>query len=123
MVFRYQLSGGSGTTLQVWREAIHESKPLWIVREDQGDEWKEGRIRLRSYDTEYQIVFEGNIGEGHSGEIAIDDVRMGTDSSLENCMAVQQSSEIQPVKLSPLLLLSYAGKKLYRMNALLQDSS
>ncbi|XP_048340409.1 neuropilin-2 [Sphaerodactylus townsendi] len=86
MVFRYQLSGGSGTTLQVWREAIHESKPLWIVREDQGDEWKEGRIRLRSYDTEYQIVFEGNIGEGHSGEIAIDDVRMGTDSSLENCM-------------------------------------
>ncbi|KAJ6665242.1 hypothetical protein lerEdw1_004291 [Lerista edwardsae] len=74
--------------LRVWREAIHENKPLWIIREDQGDEWKEGRILLPSYDMEYQIVFEGIIGEGHSGEIAIDDVRIGTDSSFENCMGM-----------------------------------
>ncbi|KAM6461853.1 neuropilin-2 isoform 1-T1 [Liasis olivaceus] len=86
LMFWYQLSGGSGTMLQVRREAAHENKPLWIIREDQGDEWREGRILLPSYDTEYQIVFEGTISNGHSGEIAIDDVRIGTDTSLENCM-------------------------------------
>lgn len=41
--------------LQVRREAIHENKPLWIIREDQGDEWREGRILLPSYDMEYQV--------------------------------------------------------------------
>uniref|UniRef100_A0A8D0E4X3 Neuropilin n=1 Tax=Salvator merianae TaxID=96440 RepID=A0A8D0E4X3_SALMN len=86
MMFRYQVSGGSGTVLQVWRESIHENKPLWIIREDQGDEWREGRILLSSYDMEYQIVFEGIISKGHLGEIAIDDVRIATDTSLEDCM-------------------------------------
>ncbi|XP_020636417.3 neuropilin-2 isoform X1 [Pogona vitticeps] len=86
LIFQYQVSGGSGTMLQVRREAMHENKPLWIIREDQGEEWREGRILLPSYDMEYQIVFEGIISKGHSGEIAIDDVRIGTDASLENCM-------------------------------------
>ncbi|KAM3854464.1 neuropilin-2 isoform 2-T2 [Vipera latastei] len=86
LMFWYQLSGGSGTVLQVRREATHENKPLWSIREDQGEEWREGRILLPSYDTEYQIVFEGTISNGHSGDIAIDDVRIGTDTSLENCM-------------------------------------
>uniref|UniRef100_A0A670IQD3 Neuropilin n=1 Tax=Podarcis muralis TaxID=64176 RepID=A0A670IQD3_PODMU len=85
MMFRYQVSG-LGAMLQVRREAMHEIKPLWIIREDQGDEWREGRILLPSYDMAYQIVFEGIISKGHSGEIAIDDVRIGTDTSLENCM-------------------------------------
>ncbi|XP_060638891.2 neuropilin-2 isoform X2 [Anolis sagrei] len=86
MIFRYQVSGGSGTMLQVRREATHENKALWIIREDQGEEWREGRILLSSYEMEYQIVFEGIISKGHSGEIAINDVRIGTDTSLENCM-------------------------------------
>uniref|UniRef100_A0A8C4W3A4 Neuropilin-2 n=1 Tax=Gopherus evgoodei TaxID=1825980 RepID=A0A8C4W3A4_9SAUR len=86
MVFRYQASGGSGIMLQVWREASQEKKLLWIISEDQGDEWKEGRIILPSYDMDYQIVFDGVIRKGHSGEIAIDDIRIGSDISLENCM-------------------------------------
>ncbi|KAM9123088.1 neuropilin-2 isoform 1-T1 [Pangshura tecta] len=86
MVFQYQASGRSGIMLQVWREASHEKKLLWIISEDQGDEWKEGRIILPSYDMDYQIVFDGVIRKGHSGEIAIDDIRIGSDISLENCM-------------------------------------
>ncbi|XP_005306110.1 neuropilin-2 isoform X2 [Chrysemys picta bellii] len=86
MVFQYQASGGSGIMLQVWREASQEKKLLWIISEDQGDEWKEGRIILPSYDMAYRIVFDGVIRKGDSGEIAIDDIRIGSDISLENCM-------------------------------------
>uniref|UniRef100_A0A8C8SY85 Neuropilin n=1 Tax=Pelusios castaneus TaxID=367368 RepID=A0A8C8SY85_9SAUR len=86
MVFQYQASGGNGIMLRVWREASQENKLLWIISEDQGDEWREGRIILPSYDMEYQIVFEGVIGKGHLGEIAIDDIRLDSEISLENCM-------------------------------------
>lgn len=86
MEFQYQATGGRGVALQVVREASQESKLLWVIREDQGGEWKQGRIILPSYDLEYQIVFEGVIGKGRSGEIAIDDIRISTDVPLENCM-------------------------------------
>ncbi|XP_075790447.1 neuropilin-2 isoform X5 [Pelodiscus sinensis] len=86
MVFQYQAFGSNGIMLQVWREASQEKKLLWIISEDQGDEWREGRILLPSYDMDYQIVFEGVIRKGHSGEIAIDDIQIGSDISLENCM-------------------------------------
>lgn len=86
MEFQYQAMGGHGVALQVVREASQESKLLWVIREDQGSEWKHGRIILPSYDMEYQIVFEGVIGKGRSGEISIDDIRISTDVPLENCM-------------------------------------
>ncbi|XP_029462180.1 neuropilin-2 isoform X2 [Rhinatrema bivittatum] len=86
MVFQYQASDGNGGALQVRREANQEMKLLWIINEDQGSEWKEGRIILPSYDMEYQIVFEGIVGTGYSGEIAIDDIRIDADIPLEHCM-------------------------------------
>ncbi|NXW70062.1 NRP2 protein, partial [Hirundo rustica] len=87
MVFQYQVWGSNGVMLRVWREASQEHKALWVITEDQGEEWREGRIILPSYDMEYRIVFEGFIRNGHSGELALDDIRLGTDIPLENCMA------------------------------------
>lgn len=55
MEFQYQATGGRGVALQVVREASQESKLLWVIREDQGGEWKYGRIILPSYDMEYQV--------------------------------------------------------------------
>lgn len=55
MVFQYQASGGNGVMLQVWREASQENKPLWVITEDHGEEWREGRIILPSYDMVYQV--------------------------------------------------------------------
>jgi neuropilin 2 len=55
MEFQYQATGGRGVALQVVREASQESKLLWVIREDQGGEWKHGRIVLPSYDMEYQV--------------------------------------------------------------------
>ncbi|KFQ03205.1 Neuropilin-2, partial [Leptosomus discolor] len=85
MVFQYQAWGSNGVMLRVWREASQEHKALWVITEDQGEEWREGRIILPSYDMEYRIVFEGFIRNGHSGELALDDIRLGTDIPLENC--------------------------------------
>ncbi|NWT61554.1 NRP2 protein, partial [Erythrocercus mccallii] len=86
MVFQYQAWGSNGVMLRIWREASQEHKALWVITEDQGEEWREGRIILPSYDMEYRIVFEGFIRNGHSGVLALDDIRLGTDIPLENCM-------------------------------------
>uniref|UniRef100_A0A8C6ZDL0 Neuropilin n=1 Tax=Nothoprocta perdicaria TaxID=30464 RepID=A0A8C6ZDL0_NOTPE len=85
MLFRYQAWGG-GAALRVWRRAAHDTKALWVIAEDQGDEWREGRIILPSYEGEYRIVFEGFIRSGHPGQLALDDIHLGTDIPLENCM-------------------------------------
>ncbi|KFO12892.1 Neuropilin-2, partial [Balearica regulorum gibbericeps] len=90
MVFQYQAWGSNGVMLRVWREASQEHKALWVIMEDQGEEWREGRIILPSYDMEYRIVFEGYIRNGHSGELALDDIRLGTDIPLENCMEMHK---------------------------------
>ncbi|POI35723.1 hypothetical protein CIB84_000525 [Bambusicola thoracicus] len=86
MVFQYQVWGSSGVMLRVWREASQEHKALWVIAEDQDKEWREGRIILPSYDMEYRIVFEGFIRNGHAGEVALDNIRLGNDIPLEYCM-------------------------------------
>lgn len=55
MVFQYQAWGSNGVMLRVWREASQEQKALWVITEDQGEEWREGRIILPSYDMEYRV--------------------------------------------------------------------
>nr|XP_033800575.1 neuropilin-2 isoform X2 [Geotrypetes seraphini] len=100
MVFQYQRSDGNGGALQVRRESNQEMQLFWVINEDQGNGWKEGRIMLPSYDMEYQIVFEGIVGASHSGEISIDEIRIDPDIPLENCMepltAFPRSPEYRP---------------------------
>lgn len=62
MVFQYQVWGSSGVMLRVWREASQEHKALWVIAEDQGKEWREGRIILPSYDMEYSKSAESSYG-------------------------------------------------------------
>ncbi|XP_040297314.1 neuropilin-2 isoform X1 [Bufo bufo] len=86
LAFRYRASGTSGATLRVLRNSSQENSLLWKIREEPGSEWKDGRILLTSYDGEYQVVIEGIVGKGQSGEIAVDDIRITNDIPLENCM-------------------------------------
>ncbi|XP_078536417.1 neuropilin-2 isoform X1 [Lissotriton helveticus] len=86
LVFRYQAAGGRGGSLRVLRQSSHENKLLWIIKEDQGHEWKDGRIMLPSYEHEYQIVIEGVVGRGHSGEVAVDDIHIDSKIALDQCM-------------------------------------
>lgn len=61
MVFQYQVWGSNGVMLRVWREASQEHKALWVITEDQGEEWREGRIILPSYDMEYRVRCSGKV--------------------------------------------------------------
>lgn len=69
MEFQYQATGGRGVALQVVREASQESKLLWVIREDQGNEWKHGRIILPSYDLEYQVGRRQEVGAEIQGNL------------------------------------------------------
>ncbi|XP_075704531.1 neuropilin-2-like, partial [Rhinoderma darwinii] len=86
LAFRYRASGTSGATLRVLRNSSQENRLLWKIREEPGSEWKDGRVHLMSYDGDYQVVIEGIVGKGQSGEIAVDDIRIANDIPLENCM-------------------------------------
>ncbi|XP_063788726.1 neuropilin-2 isoform X1 [Pseudophryne corroboree] len=86
LVFRYRASGTSSGTLQVLRRSSQETKLLWKIREEAGSEWKDGRILLQSYEGDYQVVIDGIVGRGQSGEIAVDDIRIANDIPLEHCM-------------------------------------
>ncbi|KAM4626525.1 neuropilin-2 [Discoglossus pictus] len=86
MAFQYRASGNSGGTLQILRKSTQENMLLWAIHEEQGSEWREGRVILPSYEQEYQVVVEGIAGKGQSGEIAVDDIRIATDIPLENCI-------------------------------------
>lgn len=61
MVFQYQAWGSNGVMLRVWREASQEHKALWVIMEDQGEEWREGRVILPSYDMEYRVRCSGKV--------------------------------------------------------------
>ena len=87
MEFQYQATGGRGVALQVLREASQESKLLWVIREDQGGEWKHGRIILPSYDMEYQVGWWREAGaeiRGSPGDLYFNISKGHAHSSLGN---------------------------------------
>lgn len=50
-----------------------------------------------------QVVIEGIVGKGQSGEIAVDDIRIANDIPLENCMGKRIRIE-RPIAWHKLLL-------------------
>ncbi|XP_033123978.1 MAM and LDL-receptor class A domain-containing protein 1-like [Anneissia japonica] len=61
--------------------------PAWTERNDQGNFWRLGQISVETNNT-YNIVFEGIVGSSHTGDIALDDVRI-TDGA---CLTDAQSN-------------------------------
>ncbi|XP_077868508.1 MAM and LDL-receptor class A domain-containing protein 1-like [Saccoglossus kowalevskii] len=59
----------------------HQTKELWYLEGNQGDEWHEGTALIGRYD-EFSISFEGKRGSNQFGDIAIDDLQF------ENCADV-----------------------------------
>lgn len=53
---------------------------IWSRSGDQGDLWIEGKISLGSASSPFQIMFEGVVGSGFTGDIAIDDVSFSDQS-------------------------------------------
>ena len=53
---------------------------IWSKSGNQGDQWIQGQISLGSSNSPFQIMFEGVVGTGFTGDIAIDDVSFSDQS-------------------------------------------
>lgn len=93
MVFGYQMHGDNVGTLRVLLRKKTDDVMLWSLRGDQGDKWKEGRIILPGYNSDYQVIIEGIVGKNASREMAIDDIAIASHVSLDQC--------IQPISAFP----------------------
>ncbi|XP_039076463.1 neuropilin-1 isoform X1 [Hyaena hyaena] len=88
MTFWYHMSGSHVGTLRV---KLHYQKPeeydqlVWMAIGHQGDHWKEGRVLLHKSLKLYQVIFEGEIGKGNLGGIAVDDISINNHISQEDC--------------------------------------
>ncbi|CAF1593620.1 unnamed protein product, partial [Adineta ricciae] len=73
--FFYHMWGASTGALNVYLKVGQtlEGRPLWALSGDQGDFWRPARATIRT-NSKYQVVFEGVVGPGYTGDISIDDV-------------------------------------------------
>ncbi|XP_072014819.1 MAM and LDL-receptor class A domain-containing protein 2-like [Amphiura filiformis] len=70
----YHMYGDAVDTLNVYTKTNGQlGKPVWTRTGERGDEWVRGQI-LVNVASNFQIVFEGIVGNSYLGDIAIDDV-------------------------------------------------
>ncbi|KAK2105154.1 Asparagine-rich protein (ARP protein) [Saguinus oedipus] len=125
MTFWYHMSGSHVGTLRV---KLHYQKPeeydqlVWMAIGHQGDHWKEGRVLLHKSLKLYQVIFEGEIGKGNLGGIAVDDISINNHISQEDCAKSLKKLGIKKGAMNKgLLLCTIEGKPLSA--ALLSKSS
>lgn len=88
MTFWYHMSGSHVGTLRVklrYQKPEEYDQLVWMVVGHQGDHWKEGRVLLHKSLKLYQVIFEGEIGKGNLGGIAVDDISINNHISQEDC--------------------------------------
>ncbi|XP_066300034.1 MAM and LDL-receptor class A domain-containing protein 1-like [Branchiostoma lanceolatum] len=74
--FWYHMYGNQIGTLNIYaRTGSTMSNVLWSMSADQGNQWNRAQVDL-PVDAVYQVVFEGVVGTGVRGDIAIDDVNI-----------------------------------------------
>eukprot|EP00795_Rhopilema_esculentum_P012712 gene12712-3431_t len=75
--FWYHMYGSDIGTLNVFVRTGNTlpSRPLWSEYGDKGNAWKVARKTIASTQP-YEVVFEGIIGNGYQGDIAVDDVKL-----------------------------------------------
>ncbi|XP_028391081.1 mast cell tryptase-like [Dendronephthya gigantea] len=83
MQFFFHMLGDHVNTLNVYlkRTGVND-KLIWTRLGDQGNTWREAQVALLQTPGEtFQVVFEGVVGPGYRGDIAIDDVSTTSSSS------------------------------------------
>ncbi|XP_077864148.1 MAM and LDL-receptor class A domain-containing protein 1-like [Saccoglossus kowalevskii] len=77
-VFYYHMKGADMGVLRVyiiWPELPETKEEIWSKSGDQGDDWKEVRLPIKSQ-YEFQLIIEGVRGSGDKSNMAIDDTEM-----------------------------------------------
>lgn len=73
--FWYHMYGSSVGSLSVYKKTGRPTGPrIWTLTGNQGNEWLVAQVSVWSSLRSFQISFEGTVGRGGKGDIAIDDV-------------------------------------------------
>ena len=73
--FWYHMYGSSLGTLSLYKKTSSAVGPrIWTRSGNQGDEWLVAQVNVWSPLRSFRISFEGTVGKGNTGDIAIDDV-------------------------------------------------
>ncbi|XP_032736758.1 MAM and LDL-receptor class A domain-containing protein 1 [Lontra canadensis] len=74
VIFHYHMYGnGIGALTLIQVSVSNQTKVLLNLTVEQGNFWQRKELSL-SGDEDFQLQFEGRVGEGHHGDIALDDI-------------------------------------------------
>ncbi|XP_077628606.1 MAM and LDL-receptor class A domain-containing protein 1 [Crocuta crocuta] len=91
IIFHYHMYGnGIGALTLIQESVTNQTKVLLNLTGEQGNFWQRKEISL-SGDEDFQLKFEGRVGEGHRGDIALDDIVL-----TKNCLFSHSSMEEEP---------------------------
>ena len=75
--FWYHMYGGSVGSLTVYKKTGSSvGARVWTLSGNQGNEWLVAQITIYSPRRPFRVSFEGTVGKGKTGDIAIDDVEI-----------------------------------------------
>ncbi|KAL5006371.1 hypothetical protein ScPMuIL_015177 [Solemya velum] len=73
LTFWYFMFGDNVEALRVYQPTPHRTISLWNITGNQGFGWKQASINIQST-VEFQLTFDGEVGNGFLSDIAIDDI-------------------------------------------------
>ncbi|CAK7320962.1 MAM and LDL-receptor class A domain-containing protein 1 [Vulpes lagopus] len=74
IIFHYHMYGnGIGALALIQVSFSNQTRVLLKLTVEQGNFWQQKELSL-SGDEDFQLKFEGRVGEGHHGDIALDDI-------------------------------------------------
>ncbi|XP_012787433.2 MAM and LDL-receptor class A domain-containing protein 1 [Sorex araneus] len=88
IIFHYHMYGNSiGALTLIQASVSNKTKVLLNLTVEQGNFWQRKELPL-SGDEDFQLKFEGRVGKGHRGDIALDDIIL-----TESCLGAHHSLE------------------------------
>ncbi|TEA26074.1 hypothetical protein DBR06_SOUSAS2210043, partial [Sousa chinensis] len=86
IIFHYHMYGhGIGVLTLIQVSVSNQTKVLLNLTVEQGNFWQREELSL-SGDEDFQLKFEGRVGKGHHGDIALDDIVL-----TKNCLSFHHS--------------------------------
>ena len=77
LLFWYNMFGENVETFNVYSVTDNSNYTLiWTKSSAQGNVWRQGEAKVKAGSKNYQIAFEGLVGSGYAGDIALDDISL-----------------------------------------------
>lgn len=92
IIFNYHMYGSAiGALLLLQVTVTDHTKVLLNLTKEQGNFWQRKELPLSS-DEDFRLKFEGRVGEGFRGSIALDDIVL-----TKNCLPSHHSTREEPI--------------------------